>query len=388
MNVFISHIKEEAPIALELKKFIEEKFLEEVSVFASSDVHDLTPGERWLAKIDQALRRSQVLLVVCSPSSLSRPWINFEAGCGWIKKIEIIPICHSGQRRDQLPFPFSMLQSLQIEDENFGNLLLEAIAKHFDWKKAPKTRKKCPHALYEALKQITTAEASPPIIRSPEERTQLIINDLKTLLKSEGVENEIVWTSAFLSTFAISENDPFPEERHDLLKLLLEEKALLIKLAQRGCTIKCIISPANENYIRHAGIDYAIQRTKELLKFLSSGNPALDYIEWAVSELGTKNLYIIGNISCFEGYKKGINQGYGLTLRQTAHDVVQANIDVYRGFFEDLEARTLARWTNENDNASNKKELLRIAAARSLEDSLKFLDEFKTNMGVRHRKEE
>ena len=103
-----------------------------------------------------------------------------------------------------------MLQSLQIEDENFSNLLLEAIAKHFDWKKAPKTRKRCPHVLYEALKQITTAEGSPPIIRSPEERTQLIINDLKTLLKSDGVENEIVWTSAFLSTFAISEDDPFP----------------------------------------------------------------------------------------------------------------------------------------------------------------------------------
>lgn len=377
MNVFISHITEESQVALELKKFIERKFLKQIAVFASSDVHDLTPGERWLTKIDEALRESNVLLVICSPSSLSRPWINFEVGCGWIKNIEIIPVCHSGQRKDQLPFPFSTFQSLQAEDENFGNQLLEALATHFKWEKVPKTRKQCPPGLYDVLSKITVVDASPQIIHSPDERTKLIINDLKTLLKSDNVEKEIVWTSAFLSTFAIDKSDPYPDDKKAYLALLLEEKDLLMRLAKRGCNIKCIISPANKNHIRHAGIDYAIQRTRELLGLLSSENTALNHIDWAASELGTKNLYIIGNISCFEGYKKGINQGYGLTLRQTAKDVVQANIEVYKRYFEDLAASTIAKWANESDNVSSKREWLRIATMRSLNSSRLFLEEFK-----------
>ena len=105
MHIFISHTTEEAPIAFVLQKNIRFFFLGQIAVFASSNVKDLTPGEERLKKIEKALELSNVLLLICSPSALTRPWINFEAGCGWIKGIKIIPICHSGQRKDQLPFP-------------------------------------------------------------------------------------------------------------------------------------------------------------------------------------------------------------------------------------------------------------------------------------------
>ena len=68
-NVFVSHITEEAPIALELKSFIETTFLGTISVFASTDVHDLTPGSRWLDRIEKALKESTLLLIIFSPSS-------------------------------------------------------------------------------------------------------------------------------------------------------------------------------------------------------------------------------------------------------------------------------------------------------------------------------
>ena len=48
-------------------------------------------GSKWLEEIDQALAAAVVLLVLCSPASLRRPWINFETGCGWIKRVP----CHS-----------------------------------------------------------------------------------------------------------------------------------------------------------------------------------------------------------------------------------------------------------------------------------------------------
>lgn len=380
MNVFISHITEESPIAKELKSFIERKFLGHITVFVSSDVSDLTPGHRWLNTIDAALKTCNIMLIICSPASLTRPWINFEAGCGWIKGIEMIPICHSGQRKDQLPFPFSEFQAIQLEDQNSAQLLLQALATNFRCNVPNARRGTLAKNIEKVKRDIYAHDALPQIIHSPRERTQLIINDLKTLLNSENVAEETVWTSSFLSAFAISKEDPYLPPEHDYLQLLLTERQHLIDLAQKGCTIKCIISPANRNYIRHFGIDYAIKRTEQLLRFLSTPDRALSYIDLAVSELGTKNFYIIGHVSCFEGYKKGLHQGYGLTLRQTSRDVINANIDVYGSFFADLAARTLAKWANEGDEGSSQRELLRIAVVRCLHESVKFLKDFQKNL--------
>jgi len=372
-NVFISYITEEKPIAHELQCFIEEHFLKRITVFVSSDIHCIAPGQRWLDTIGNALNQCKVILLICSPSSLTRPWINFEAGCGWIKDIKIIPICHSGQRKDQLPLPFSELQALQLDDENFGKVLLEALSHEFEILTVPKIKPKVRQRFKQAISRISVAEASPQIIHSPRERTQLINNDLQTLLNSAGVDKETIWTSAFLSTFAITSDDPYPPEEEDYLKLLLKEKELLIELARRGCAIKCIISPANKFFTRHAMFDPGIQRTKQLIDFIKSNDRALSHIDWAISDLRIKNLYIIGHISCFEGYKKGTEHGYDLTLRQTSRDVINVNIDVYSSFFKDLAARTLAKWTNEHDSFTSQNELLRIGATRCLEESLKFL---------------
>lgn len=381
MKVFISHITEEACVALVLKEYIEARFLDQISVFASSNVYDLTPGDKWLRKIETAIKEADLMLIIYSPASLTRPWINFEAGCGWIKEIEMIPICHSGQHKDQLPFPFSGLQSLQLEDGRFPEVLLHALCKHFRTSHVPDAHSgSLRRKLQKCLGAISVSDASPQIIHSQRERTKLINDDLKTLLQSHRVAQGTVWSSAFLSTLAIGPDDPYPEEEQDYLELLLQEQELLLSLARKGCTIKFIISPANKNHIRHAGIDYAIQRTKRLLELLKCQDTAIvnamKHIDWAISELGTKNLYIIGHISCFEGYKKGIQQGYGLTLRQTTRDVINANIDVYSGFFKDLAARSLAKWTNEKDIESTERELLRLATIRCLGESLGFLKRF------------
>ena len=298
-----------------------------------------------------------------------------------MKGIKMIPICHSGQRKDQLPFPFSEFQGLQIEDEVFAELLLRTLAAHFCIPRVPPARKGTLRKQLEWAKQeIYVPDPSPQIIHSARERTQLIINDLQTLLSSTDVDQETIWSSSFLSTFAISTNDPYPLSEQDYLQLLLKEKELLCELAKRGCTIKCIISPANKNYVRHSDIDSALQRTEQLLSFIRGKERELNHIDWAISELGTKNLYIIGHMSCFEGYKQGLHQGYGLTLRQTSRDVIKANIDVYRGFFSDLAARTLAKWGNENDGSPGQRELLRLSVARYLEESIKFLKDFQNSM--------
>lgn len=136
-KIFISHIHEEAKIALVLKKYIELAFAGQCSVFVSSDSDDIPVGRQWLAEIDSALNTSKVLINICSPISIHRPWINFEMGCGWIKRIPIIPICHSGLKKNELPPPISRFQALEIDQKDFLQLLFSSLSKEFGFVESP-----------------------------------------------------------------------------------------------------------------------------------------------------------------------------------------------------------------------------------------------------------
>ncbi len=43
---------------------------------------------------------------------------NFEAGASWIRKIPVIPICHSGLQKGKLPIPLALLQSVDADNQN------------------------------------------------------------------------------------------------------------------------------------------------------------------------------------------------------------------------------------------------------------------------------
>lgn len=138
MNVFISHIAEETSIAEVLKDWIESTFLGQCEVFASSDRENLPAGNNWIGEIDKALDSAVAFLVLCSPASLMRPWINFQTGWGWIKGLPVIPICHSGLKMDDLPSQISSFQSIEIDSDSFVFDLLSRLAKHLGFEKFPR----------------------------------------------------------------------------------------------------------------------------------------------------------------------------------------------------------------------------------------------------------
>lgn len=136
-RIFISHINEEASLAIGLKQNIEKSFEGRCTVFVSSDPTDLPAGTRWLEEINQALETASLLIILCSSHSILRPWINFEAGCCWNRKIPILPVCHSGQQRDTLPSPLSSFQSLELKHEKFSELLIQALSSHLEIESTP-----------------------------------------------------------------------------------------------------------------------------------------------------------------------------------------------------------------------------------------------------------
>ncbi len=127
--IFISHITEEREIALALKRLIESSFLGMMDVFVSSDPTSIELGRRWLEQITVALKHCAVEVILASPESVRRPWINFEAGAGWIRDIPVIPLCHSGMVPGKLPSPMSNLQAALATDVASLRLIFPVLAK-------------------------------------------------------------------------------------------------------------------------------------------------------------------------------------------------------------------------------------------------------------------
>jgi hypothetical protein len=126
--LFISHITEEKELAIAFKELVESEFLGMLDVFVSSDENSISMGQRWLDNITTALKSCVVEVILCSPQSIRRPWINFEAGAGWVRDIPVIPLCHSGIEPSQLPMPLNLLQAAKATEVSSLKLIFPVLA--------------------------------------------------------------------------------------------------------------------------------------------------------------------------------------------------------------------------------------------------------------------
>ena len=130
--VFLSHANEEAPIAKVLKDAIEGAFLSIAEVFVSTDPRSLRPGKPWLETIKSRLAEARAMIVLASPTSVLRPWVNWEAGAMWMRDRTVVPLCHSGMTRGTLPPPLASMQSLDLLDEGHLDELFSVLAGELD----------------------------------------------------------------------------------------------------------------------------------------------------------------------------------------------------------------------------------------------------------------
>ena len=115
-QIFISHITEDSAVAARLKLRMTEDFLGQLTVFLSSDTESIAAGEEWLSSVSEALRNSSIFIVLCTPISITRPWVNFEAGAAWMREIPVVPACFGGLRPRDLSMPLSARQGLELND--------------------------------------------------------------------------------------------------------------------------------------------------------------------------------------------------------------------------------------------------------------------------------
>lgn len=127
-RVFVSHISAESAIAQALKQRLQRDFLGLLDIFVSSDQTTIRAGDKWLAEVEKALKAADLLILVASPESVGRPWVNFEAGAVWLRGIPVIPVCHSGMTPLKLPVPLSLLQAVAVDDAGGLRRVYDAIA--------------------------------------------------------------------------------------------------------------------------------------------------------------------------------------------------------------------------------------------------------------------
>lgn len=117
-RLFISHISEEREVAERIKTALSRDFLGLLNVFVSSDTESIAAGEEWLRSVEEALSDCALFVVLCSPESIRRSWINFETGAAWMRKIPIIPVCHVGLQPHDLRMPLSLRQGIALNDSD------------------------------------------------------------------------------------------------------------------------------------------------------------------------------------------------------------------------------------------------------------------------------
>jgi hypothetical protein len=125
MRLFISHVHEEYAVAEAVRRQLDQIFAEMVDVFLSENVK---LGTDWLQEIKGALSAADIILVLFSPTSQSRPWINIEAGYGVMSGKMVVPVCHRGLTKDKLPTIYGLRQALELGSRTDIAKLLQTIA--------------------------------------------------------------------------------------------------------------------------------------------------------------------------------------------------------------------------------------------------------------------
>jgi len=117
-KIFISHISEHESIAQKLKEFLSSIFGEHIEVFVAGDPKSIQFSQKWFEKIKLNIQTCNLMIIFCTPESVERPWINFEAGAAEILNKEIGPVCFGGLHPGKLPAPLNIIQSQAMDCSN------------------------------------------------------------------------------------------------------------------------------------------------------------------------------------------------------------------------------------------------------------------------------
>ena len=180
-ELFLSHDSRDKVRADVLAQAITRATLRQIVVWHSSDVSPtggLQPGQVWLDEIRTRLSTCKAVVVLLTPTSVSRPWILFDSGFGAAHKAcDVIPVCIGIDSATAVPFPLAMYQTYQLSDyESLKRFTSKLLAKY----EIPFDEQMIKPVLEDAIKQITHAQTSESALPK---QVELTLTDAVTEMK-------------------------------------------------------------------------------------------------------------------------------------------------------------------------------------------------------------
>jgi len=189
----------------------------------SSDLHNITAGDIWLGNLQSALSSARLMIVLCSPYSVTRPWVNFETGSAWFKKIPVIPLCHSGQRLENLPLPLFFFHGLDIHSPNFPDELIHHLMVQAKLRKRPRTGRNGKERMKEEIASTLLRVTIP----TPSRATKPYQDKIGIVLKKIATSNDEDCTcNKLASSLKVDPNDLDVYLRHLIDRRFIRRKSV------------------------------------------------------------------------------------------------------------------------------------------------------------------
>ncbi len=249
MKIFISHIQEEFQVALVLKKWIQSALGDLCEVLVSTDPEHIPAVAQYLEEKEQASLDVKALVILCSANSIQRPWISFEAGCAWMRKIFLIPICYAGLSPAELPQPLAIFTGFDLNQKDFPQKLFFTLSQKLGMSQLPPVQYR---QMREELKEIQET-VLPGISTSPSAPGQG--TTAEPALKSIHVQIILVLADGYGYTSAVLAEHLKMEEKKiiPLLKSLVEWNYVYASPAGTG-HVRYNLTTTGKAYLKETGL--------------------------------------------------------------------------------------------------------------------------------------
>lgn len=114
-RVFLSHAAADRPMAQRIAEELQ-GMLPDADVFVASRPGHIDTGEEWWPRIQHELREADAYVVLLTPNSIERPWINFECGAAWMIQRGLLTVSAGGLDRGKVPEPLKYFQITSLEE--------------------------------------------------------------------------------------------------------------------------------------------------------------------------------------------------------------------------------------------------------------------------------
>lgn len=122
-RVFISYAMSDAPYAQRVRDS-----LERIPGARISSSKDMSPGEKFAAKIKNAITMCDVFFVIISHESARSPWVLQELGAAWALSKNIVPIVTDRSLLQTLPISLKDNKTILFADLDKPEVLNRAIS--------------------------------------------------------------------------------------------------------------------------------------------------------------------------------------------------------------------------------------------------------------------